>query len=301
MSEFELRRALRRLPTARAPERDLWQGIAARIGAQADGSADLPVLANGGNIAGARLGTGTDHARTSDLGTGTDHARTSDFGTGTDHARTSDLGTGTDHARVSNLDTGTDRASAHHLRTGTGGGRAPQGACGPHRAAMPPSAARHGKRWALPLALAAALVLSAGLSLHVFAPGFFGAGNEQPDLLATRPSTTQPAPTQRTATRPSIAAPDLHAAHAQPPLAAAPRSALPLHADAMALEYALALQQLGGVAAPPLLEQALDELDHSAEQIRDALRQDPESGYLLTRLKRTYAQRLRLTQLAATG
>src|SRR5690606_24125578 len=80
MSEFELRRALRRLPTARAPERDLWQGIAARIGAQADGSADLPVLANGGNIAGARLGTGTDHARTSDLGTGTDHARTSDFG-----------------------------------------------------------------------------------------------------------------------------------------------------------------------------------------------------------------------------
>ena len=76
---------------------------------------------------------------------------------------------------------------------------------------------------------------------------------------------------------------------------------LQLQADALTLEYVAALDQLGGQQLPPALAPALTELDSSATQIRAALRQDPGAIYLLDQLRRTYDQRLRLTQLALTG
>ena len=95
---------------------------------------------------------------------------------------------------------------------------------------------------------------------------------------------------------PQPAAPPAGVADALP----AARS-LQLQADALTLEYVAALDQLGGQQLPPALAPALTELDSSATQIRAALRQDPGALYLLSQLRRTYDQRLRLTQLALTG
>lgn len=77
--------------------------------------------------------------------------------------------------------------------------------------------------------------------------------------------------------------------------------ALQLQADALTLEYVAALDEFGAARLPPALAPALTELDSSAAQIRAALRQDPNALFLLDQLRRTYSQRLRLTQLAVAG
>ena len=75
-------------------------------------------------------------------------------------------------------------------------------------------------------------------------------------------------------------------------------------AAAMTAEYRAALQELQAstprrsVARPE--QPALRELDLSALQIRDALAMDPQSRFLLERLRRTYSLRLELTQRAIT-
>ena len=98
----------------------------------------------------------------------------------------------------------------------------------------------------------------------------------------------------------------------QPPPAATPAVdsgagvagiAIDREADAMTMEYRAALQELQ-VAAPRRSaarpeQPALRELDQSARQIRDALALDPQSRFLLERLRRTYALRLELTQRAS--
>ena len=81
-----------------------------------------------------------------------------------------------------------------------------------------------------------------------------------------------------------------------------PESAKLLHieAEAMALQYGAALQELQ--AASPQTQRspaeiaALETLDRSTDQIRDALRRDPNARFLFERLRRTYALRLALTQ-----
>lgn len=91
-----------------------------------------------------------------------------------------------------------------------------------------------------------------------------------------------------------------------PPAPAANGSAgvsIDREANAMALEYRAALQELK-VSAPRLSaarpeQPALRELDQSARQIRDAIARDPQSRFLLERLRRTYALRLELTQRAS--
>ena len=65
-------------------------------------------------------------------------------------------------------------------------------------------------------------------------------------------------------------------------------------AEAIAREYSVAFDQLGPLPAP--LQPAADELDRSANDIRVALREQPDATYLLTRLRSTYEQRLRLGQ-----
>jgi hypothetical protein len=72
-------------------------------------------------------------------------------------------------------------------------------------------------------------------------------------------------------------------------------------AEAITLEYRLALEPFAAAPMPPELRAAAIELDASAEQLRDALRAQPEATYLLERLRRTYDQRLRLTQRALLG
>ncbi|HSR65901.1 MAG TPA: hypothetical protein VLM17_09925 [Xanthomonadaceae bacterium] len=73
-------------------------------------------------------------------------------------------------------------------------------------------------------------------------------------------------------------------------------------AQAMTREYRAALFELERSAPPPAaspVAPALDDLDRSAAQIRTALARDPDARFLLERLRRTYAQRLALTQRAA--
>ena len=65
-------------------------------------------------------------------------------------------------------------------------------------------------------------------------------------------------------------------------------------ADAISREYRSAFAQLGPL--PPPLQPAVDELDRSAVAIEQALREQPDATYLLTRLRSTYERRLRLAQ-----
>lgn len=73
-------------------------------------------------------------------------------------------------------------------------------------------------------------------------------------------------------------------------------------ADAMTREYSAALRELRSTiptSATPTAEAAtLRTLDRSAAQIRTAMARDPDARFLLERLRRTYAQRLALTQRA---
>ena len=88
----------------------------------------------------------------------------------------------------------------------------------------------------------------------------------------------------------------------QPPPApaAAPVRLLDREADAMTREYRAALQELQASATAPAsanpTQPALQELDRSARQIRDAIDRDPGATFLIDRLQRTYTLRLELTQ-----
>jgi hypothetical protein len=72
-------------------------------------------------------------------------------------------------------------------------------------------------------------------------------------------------------------------------------------ADALTLEYRLALQPFAAAALPRPLRAAAQELDASASELRLALRAQPDAPYLLERLRHTYDQRLKLAQRAALG
>lgn len=72
-------------------------------------------------------------------------------------------------------------------------------------------------------------------------------------------------------------------------------------ADALTIEYQAAIGAFADASLPPALQAAATELDASARQLRTALREQPDAPYLLDRLRRTYDQRLRLTQRAVLG
>lgn len=72
-------------------------------------------------------------------------------------------------------------------------------------------------------------------------------------------------------------------------------------ADAITLEYSVALQAFEDQPLPRELHAAAIELDDSARRIRGALRQEPDAVYLLDRLRQTYDQRLKLSQRALLG
>ena len=140
------------------------------------------------------------------------------------------------------------------------------------RIAAAPQAARpatpvrrgHGASRFAPWALAASLVLAVGVAWKM----------QPPSIAPAMPSTAQGA--------------------------GAPM--LDRQADAMTREYQAALHEIE--AATPGHRQAhpeaaaLRELDHSAKQIRTALERDPDARFLLDRLRKTYTQRLAITQRA---
>jgi hypothetical protein len=105
------------------------------------------------------------------------------------------------------------------------------------------------------------------------------------------------------ATRAPQVAPLPEVAQSRPAGAAPPQGneLVRRQAEAITLEYRLALETFAGEALPPELETAATELDDSARRIRSALRAEPDAVYLLDRLRRTYDQRLKLSQRALLG
>ena len=67
---------------------------------------------------------------------------------------------------------------------------------------------------------------------------------------------------------------------------------------AMHTEYQSALQEFPNVELAPGVKAQLRLLDDSADKLRQALNQSPQSTYLIPMLRRTYLQRLQLTQRA---
>lgn len=122
-------------------------------------------------------------------------------------------------------------------------------------------------RWA-PLALAASLLLAVGIAWQM---------RPLPEGVASPPVQTARSSARRASAK-----------------------LLPREAEAMAREYDAALQELQAATPqglqPRVETAALQELDRSADQIRDALRRDPGARFLFERLRRTYAQRLALIQ-----
>jgi len=127
---------------------------------------------------------------------------------------------------------------------------------------IPLAGRRRARRWRLPVSLAAAASLAALAAM----------------LLPQQ--VQQPNPQQ--AMQPTL-------------------SPLQQQAEAMSGEYRQAIAALPAAPVPAELRPALHELDASAVQIRDALHQRPDAGYLLGQLRRTYDKRLELTRMAALG
>lgn len=74
---------------------------------------------------------------------------------------------------------------------------------------------------------------------------------------------------------------------------------LPRAASALDIEYRAALASLSPVPLPPELRDTALLLDDSALELREALRQQPDSVFLLDQLRRTYALRLQLGRPAS--
>jgi hypothetical protein len=72
-------------------------------------------------------------------------------------------------------------------------------------------------------------------------------------------------------------------------------------ADALSIEFRVALAQLHTGPLPPALRPAARDLRESELALREALREQPQSRFLLDQLRRTYEQQLRLSQMAVLG
>lgn len=71
--------------------------------------------------------------------------------------------------------------------------------------------------------------------------------------------------------------------------------------SAMDAEYHAALREFTSVELAPEMKVQLQLLDDSASKLKQALNQSPQSTYLIPMLRRTYLQRLQMTQRAITN
>ena len=116
------------------------------------------------------------------------------------------------------------------------------------------------KRWAWPLAMAASMLLSAGVAWQM------------------RPAE---APAAAPAAEQVVAA-----------------TLVQREATTLTVQYQAALRELEFQPAPANWQPGLDALDRSAAEIRSALQQNPDSRLLLERLRATYTRRLALSRRA---
>ncbi|GAB3335430.1 hypothetical protein [Marilutibacter aestuarii] len=143
------------------------------------------------------------------------------------------------------------------------------GRLAPREAATAPAPAQ--RRWLAPLALAASLLLVA-TTLGWYLP----------------PTGDAPAGGAGVATTAAPATPS--------PRATDPAWAYQREVAGLTRQYQAAFNALGAVPGDPSLQPAINDLDRNADMILDALAQQPDSRLLLDQLRRTYAQRLALSQ-----
>ena len=116
------------------------------------------------------------------------------------------------------------------------------------------------RRWAWPLAMAASMLLSAGVAWQM------------------RPAE---APVAAQVTDVRVAA-----------------TLVQREASTLTVQYQAALRELDFQPAPANWQPGLEALDRSAAEIRSALQQNPDSRLLLERLRETYTRRLALSRRA---
>lgn len=80
-----------------------------------------------------------------------------------------------------------------------------------------------------------------------------------------------------------------------------PAEGLVRDADAMAIQYRAALAELSAAPLPLSLRGLADDLERDAEHLHQTLEAHPQALVVLHQLRRTYDQRLRLSQRAALG
>ncbi|HSD15937.1 MAG TPA: hypothetical protein VLC71_01590 [Thermomonas sp.] len=131
-----------------------------------------------------------------------------------------------------------------------------------HALPQPSSAAGTPRRWTWPVAMAASMLLSAGVAWQM------------------RPAEA-PAPTQATEARVAVAT-----------------TLVQREASTLTVQYQAALRELEFQPTPATWQPGLDALDRSAAEIRSALQQNPDSRLLLERLRETYTRRLALSRRA---
>lgn len=71
--------------------------------------------------------------------------------------------------------------------------------------------------------------------------------------------------------------------------------------SAMDAEYQAALREFSSVELAPEMKVQLQLLDDSASKLKQAINQSPQATYLIPMLRRTYLQRLQLSQRAITS
>ena len=116
------------------------------------------------------------------------------------------------------------------------------------------------RRWAWPLAMAASMLLSAGLAWQM--------------RPAEAPMVARQADVRVAATL------------------------VQREAGTLTVQYQAALRELDVQPAPASWQPGLEALDRSAAEIRSALQQNPDSRLLLERLRETYTRRLALSRRA---
>lgn len=82
------------------------------------------------------------------------------------------------------------------------------------------------------------------------------------------------------------------------PVAIDTQAPMPEAAEALTVHYQAALRELDVRAAPLSWQPGLEALDRSAEQVREALRQSPDSSLLLEQLRQIYTRRIALSRRA---
>lgn len=82
------------------------------------------------------------------------------------------------------------------------------------------------------------------------------------------------------------------------PLRVATGASLPKEAETLTVHYQAARRELDVHPAPASWQVGLAALDHSADQILVALRQNPDSPLLLEQLRQIYARRIALSRRA---